>query len=72
MNKNNVECWSGHKKERFEQDFPISKSNGKASASVVKQVHDFDNKYILTISCNSGFYGNEWVVDSDCKLYMTF
>ncbi|KAH0638081.1 hypothetical protein KY289_037996 [Solanum tuberosum] len=56
----------------FERDFPMSKSKEKASASIVEQVHDSDDDYVLTTSCNSGVYDNKWVLDSGCTLRMTF
>lgn len=31
-----------------------------------------NDEYILTTSCNNGVYGNKWVLDSGCTLYMTF
>ncbi|KAH0773642.1 hypothetical protein KY290_010779 [Solanum tuberosum] len=63
-NKKNAECWDCHKKGHFERDCPMSNSKEKASASIVEQVHDFDNDYVLTTSCNSGVYDNKWVLDS--------
>ncbi|KAH0656305.1 hypothetical protein KY285_031187 [Solanum tuberosum] len=71
VNKKNAECWSCHKKRHFERDCPMLKSNEKASASIVEQVHDSDD-YVLITSCNSGVYDNKWVLDSGCTLYMTF
>ena len=50
----------------------MSKSKEKASASIVEKVHDNDDDYVLTISCNSGAYDNKWIVDSGCTLHMTF
>ncbi|KAH0640081.1 hypothetical protein KY285_036667 [Solanum tuberosum] len=68
----NAECWGCHKKGHFERDFPMSKSKEKASTSIVEQVHDSDDDYVLTTSCNSGVYDNKWVLDSGCTLRMTF
>ena len=50
----------------------MSKSKEKASASIVEQVHDNDDDYVLTKSCNIGIYDNNWVLDSGCTLHMTF
>uniref|UniRef100_A0A0V0HU82 Putative ovule protein n=1 Tax=Solanum chacoense TaxID=4108 RepID=A0A0V0HU82_SOLCH len=50
----------------------MSKSKEKANASIVEQVHDSDDDYVLTTSCNSGVYDNKWVLDSGCTLHMTF
>ena len=50
----------------------MSKSKEKASASIVEQVHDNDDDYVLTTSCNSGVYDKKWVLDSGCTLRMTF
>jgi len=73
VNKKNTECWGCGKKGHFERDCPMSKSKEKASASTVEQVHDFDNDYVLTTSCNNNSsYGNKWVLDSACTLHMTF
>ena len=72
VNKKNEECWGCHKKGYFERDCPMSNSKEKASASIVEQVHDNDDDYVLTTSCDSGFYDNKWVLDSGCTLHMTF
>ena len=50
----------------------MSKSKEKASASIVEKVHDNDDDYVLTTSCNNGFYDNKWILDSGCTLHMTF
>ncbi|KAH0653063.1 hypothetical protein KY289_030741 [Solanum tuberosum] len=72
VNKKNAECWSCHKKGRFERDYPMSKSKEKASSSIVEQVHDFDDDYVLATSCNNGVYDNKWGLDSGCTMHMTF
>lgn len=58
-NKKNMECRDFHKKGYFERDFLTPKSQEKASASIVEQVCEFDNEYILTTSYDSGVYGNK-------------
>ena len=50
----------------------MSKSKEKASASIVEKVHDNDDDYVLTTSCNNGVYNNKWILDSGCTLHMTF
>ncbi|KAH0773643.1 hypothetical protein KY290_010780 [Solanum tuberosum] len=72
VNKKNAECWGCHNKGHLERDCPMSKSKEKASASIVEQVHDFDEDYVLTTSCNSGVYDNKWSLDFGCTLHMTF
>ncbi|KAK4735806.1 hypothetical protein R3W88_010067 [Solanum pinnatisectum] len=57
VNKKNAECWG--RKGHFERDCPMSKSKEKASGSIVEQIHDFDDDYVLTTSCNSGVYDNK-------------
>ena len=59
VNKKNVDCWGCQKKGHFQRDCPMSKSKEKASASIVEQVHDNDDDYVLTTSCNSGVYDNK-------------
>ncbi|KAH0664726.1 hypothetical protein KY285_025932 [Solanum tuberosum] len=71
VNKKNAECWGCRKKGHFERDCPMSKSKEKASASIVEQVHDSDDNYVLTTSYNSGVYDNKWVLNSGCTLHMT-
>ncbi|KAH0715231.1 hypothetical protein KY284_008136 [Solanum tuberosum] len=72
VNKKNAEYWGYHKKGHFERDCLMSKSKEKASASIVDQVHDSDDDYVLTTSCNHGVYDNKWALDSVCTLHMTF
>ena len=72
VNKKNAECWGCQKKGHFERDFPMSKSKEKVSASIIEKVHDKDDDYILTTSCNNGVYNNKWILDSGCTLRMTF
>ncbi|KAH0661104.1 hypothetical protein KY290_027072 [Solanum tuberosum] len=72
MNKKNAECWGCHKKGHFEQDCSMSKSKGKVSASIVEQVHDSNDNYVLTTSCNSGVYANNWLLNFGYTLHMTF
>ncbi|KAH0712532.1 hypothetical protein KY289_008491 [Solanum tuberosum] len=72
VNNKNAECWGYHKKGHFERDCPMSKSKEKASASIVEQVHDPNDDYVLTPSCNSGVHDNKWVLESGYTLHMTF
>ena len=39
----------------------MSMSKEKVSASIVEQVHDNDDVFVLTVSCNSGVYDNKWL-----------
>ena len=48
------------------------KSKEKASASIVDQVHDNNDDYILTTSCNGRVYDNKWILNSGCTLHITF
>ena len=65
-------CWGCQKKGHYERDCAMLKSKEKVSASIVEQVHDNDDDYVLTTSCYSGVYDNKWVLDYGCTLHVIF
>lgn len=53
-------------------EIALCQSPKKASASIIEQVHDFYDEYILTTLRNSGVYDNKWVLNSNCTMQTAF